>query len=196
MEWVGDGGGRLKRYGRGRFERQGRDGLYDGVGETDMPRWQSVRQIAGSILYFVLYRYRQSAFITPIIASNLSWIVFSQDLLRTHIFLRTLKLLTFSKNRLRGAKNRSNLRPVAKNFFRKINFFFSKTLHMCKKKFVHMCICTYANFFKKIAFFSKKISANFNDSKRFEESRSRFFERNNGLGDIGNWGSSRVLGNI
>ena len=49
---------------------------------------------------------------------------------------------------------------------------------------------------KKISFFSKFFIANFNDSKRFEESRSRFFERNNGLGDIGNWGSSRVLGNI
>ncbi|KAL4556509.1 hypothetical protein LXL04_039165 [Taraxacum kok-saghyz] len=41
---------------------------------------------------------------------------------------------------------------------------------------------------KKISFFRKKISANFNDYKRFEEYGSRFFERNNGLGDIENWG--------
>ncbi|KAL4582988.1 hypothetical protein LXL04_007552 [Taraxacum kok-saghyz] len=103
---------------------------------------------------------------------------------------RTPKLLTFSKNRLRGAKNRSNLRPVAKKNFRKNNFFFQK-LCICAKKNVYMCICIYAKIKKKVAhmqklkknisFFSKKISANFNDSKRFEDSRSRFFERNNGL---------------
>ncbi|KAL4571646.1 hypothetical protein LXL04_018409 [Taraxacum kok-saghyz] len=49
---------------------------------------------------------------------------------------------------------------------------------------------------KKISFFRKFFSANFIHSKRFGGFRSRFFERNNGLGDIGNWGSSRVLGNI
>ncbi|KAL4575903.1 hypothetical protein LXL04_011990 [Taraxacum kok-saghyz] len=76
---------------------------------------------------------------------------------------RTHKPLTFSKNRLRGAKNRSNISPVAKKFFRKNDFFFPKTLHMCKLFF-----CAYVHRF-----------------------RSRFFERNNGLGDIGNWGSSR-----
>ncbi|KAL4579539.1 hypothetical protein LXL04_015689 [Taraxacum kok-saghyz] len=54
---------------------------------------------------------------------------------------RTPKPLTFSKNRLRGAKNRSNLRLVAKKNFRKNNFFFSKSLHICKKKiraYVHV----------------------------------------------------------
>ncbi|KAL4592793.1 hypothetical protein LXL04_005798 [Taraxacum kok-saghyz] len=51
---------------------------------------------------------------------------------------RTPKPLTFSKNRLRGAKNRSNLRLVAKKNFRKNNFFFSKSLHICKK---NSCIC-------------------------------------------------------
>ncbi|KAL4567944.1 hypothetical protein LXL04_023540 [Taraxacum kok-saghyz] len=81
---------------------------------------------------------------------------------------RTPKPLTFSKTRLRGAKNRSNTSPVTKKISEKITFFFSKTLHMCKKKI-----------------------PNFNDSKRFEESRSRFFEMDIGLGDIGNWGSSR-----
>ncbi|KAL4569749.1 hypothetical protein LXL04_025391 [Taraxacum kok-saghyz] len=81
---------------------------------------------------------------------------------------RTPKPLTFSKNRLRGAKNRSNISPVAKKISEKTTFFFQK-----------LCIC--ANFF-----FCAYVH-------RF---RSRFFERNNGLGDIGNWGSSRVLGNI
>ncbi|KAL4573618.1 hypothetical protein LXL04_020431 [Taraxacum kok-saghyz] len=37
---------------------------------------------------------------------------------------------------------------------------------------------------------------NFNHYERFGGYRSRFFERNNGLGDIRNWGSSRILGNI
>ncbi|KAL4589278.1 hypothetical protein LXL04_002184 [Taraxacum kok-saghyz] len=39
---------------------------------------------------------------------------------------RTPKPLTFSKNRLREAKNRSNISPVAKKNFRKNDFFFSK----------------------------------------------------------------------
>ncbi|KAL4586786.1 hypothetical protein LXL04_011430 [Taraxacum kok-saghyz] len=55
---------------------------------------------------------------------------------------RTLKPLTFSKNRLRGAKNSSNISPVAKNFFRKNDFFFSKTLHMCK-----LFLCVYVHSF-------------------------------------------------
>ncbi|KAL4577930.1 hypothetical protein LXL04_014045 [Taraxacum kok-saghyz] len=93
---------------------------------------------------------------------------------------RTPKPLTFSKNRLQGAKNRSILSPVAKKVFRKNNFFFSKTLHM-------------GNFF----FFAyMHVLTNFNYYERFGESRSRFFERNNGLGDIGNWGSSRVESNL
>ncbi|KAL4560603.1 hypothetical protein LXL04_032756 [Taraxacum kok-saghyz] len=107
----------------------------------------------------------------------------SQYLLRTHIFPRTPKPLTFSKNRLRGAKNRSILSPVAKKNFRKNNFFFSKTLHMGKFFFLPICTSLYNIYLK----------ANFNYYERFGESRSRFFERNNGLGDIGNWGSSRHL---
>ncbi|KAL4571877.1 hypothetical protein LXL04_018644 [Taraxacum kok-saghyz] len=150
---------------------------------------------------------------------------------------RTPKPLTFSKNRLRGAKNRSNISPVAKKNFRKNNFFFPKTLHICKKKirayvrllrfcfknaqipeiflkFVYRSLyttylkgfvkknlkknakkknCIYAKVEKKISFFRKKFSANFIHSKRFGGFRSRFFERNNGLGDIGNWRSSRML---
>ncbi|KAL4566301.1 hypothetical protein LXL04_030415 [Taraxacum kok-saghyz] len=39
---------------------------------------------------------------------------------------RTNKPLTFSKNRLRGAKNRSNTSPVANFFFEKTTFFFFK----------------------------------------------------------------------
>ncbi|KAL4563095.1 hypothetical protein LXL04_027127 [Taraxacum kok-saghyz] len=126
---------------------------------------------------------------------------------------RTSKPLTFSKNRLRETKNRSNLRPVAKFFFRKNNFFFSKTLHMCKKKkkncaYVYVLRFCFKNVqipenFLKIFYrslYNTYLKANFNDSKRFEESRSRFFERNNSLGDIGNWRSSRTpssnLGNV
>ncbi|KAL4574396.1 hypothetical protein LXL04_021225 [Taraxacum kok-saghyz] len=61
-------------------------------------------------------------------------------------------------------------------------------MHKNKKKKLHIC-----KSLKKISFFRKKILANCNHFKRFGGSRSRFFERNNGLGDIGNWGSSRVL---
>ncbi|KAL4584591.1 hypothetical protein LXL04_009195 [Taraxacum kok-saghyz] len=65
---------------------------------------------------------------------------------------RTPKPLTFSKNRLRGAKNRSNISPVAKKKFRKNDFFFPKTLHMCKLFFVHMSL--YNTYLKR---FVKKI---------------------------------------
>ncbi|KAL4592127.1 hypothetical protein LXL04_005112 [Taraxacum kok-saghyz] len=58
---------------------------------------------------------------------------------------RTPKTLTFSKNRLRGAKNRSNISPVAKKNFRKNDFFFPKTLHMCKLFF-----CAYVHSFLSI----------------------------------------------
>ncbi|KAL4579032.1 hypothetical protein LXL04_015167 [Taraxacum kok-saghyz] len=75
---------------------------------------------------------------------------------------RTPKPLTFSKNRLRGAKNRSNIRPVAKFFFRKNDFFFPKTLHMFKLFFVHMSLyntylksCTYAQKIKKSCTYAK-----------------------------------------
>ncbi|KAL4567984.1 hypothetical protein LXL04_023583 [Taraxacum kok-saghyz] len=53
--------------------------------------------------------------------------------------------------------------------------------------------CIYSKIKKKYRFFRKKFSANFNNYERFEGSRSRFYERNNGLGDIGNWGSSRLI---
>ncbi|KAL4592039.1 hypothetical protein LXL04_005018 [Taraxacum kok-saghyz] len=53
---------------------------------------------------------------------------------------RTPKPLTFSKNRLRGAKNRSNISPVAKKKFRKNDFFFFQKLCICANFFcVHMC---------------------------------------------------------
>ncbi|KAL4576444.1 hypothetical protein LXL04_012537 [Taraxacum kok-saghyz] len=115
---------------------------------------------------------------------------------------RTPKPLTFSKNRLRGAKNRSNISPVAKNNFRKNDFFFSKNFAYVQKKI--LCICAqslYNTYLKR--FVKKKLKKNAKKKKfhictknkkklhickRF---RSRFFERNNGLGDIGNWGSSR-----
>ncbi|KAL4571209.1 hypothetical protein LXL04_017962 [Taraxacum kok-saghyz] len=90
---------------------------------------------------------------------------------------RTPKPLTFSKNRLRGAKNRSNISPVAKKFSEKTTFFSPKTLHMCKlffvcicaqslyntylKRFLHICTknkkksCTNAKVKKKYRFFGK-----------------------------------------
>ncbi|KAL4554301.1 hypothetical protein LXL04_039580 [Taraxacum kok-saghyz] len=68
--------------------------------------------------------------------------------------LRTPKPLTFSKNRLRGAKNRSILSPVAKKNFRKNNFFFSKTLHMGKFFFLPICTSLYNTYLKG---FVKKI---------------------------------------
>ncbi|KAL4573737.1 hypothetical protein LXL04_020554 [Taraxacum kok-saghyz] len=80
---------------------------------------------------------------------------------------RTPKPLTFSKNRLWGAKNRSNTSPVAKKNSRKKQLFFFKNFAYVQKQIVHMCMVP-----------------------------KSFFERNNGFGDIGNWGSSRVLGNI
>ncbi|KAL4565255.1 hypothetical protein LXL04_029341 [Taraxacum kok-saghyz] len=94
---------------------------------------------------------------------------------------RTPKPLTFSKNRLREAKNRSNTSPVAKKKFRKNDFFFSKTLHMCKKKKLHMCTCTYAKIKKKL-FFWKFVFATGLVFERFLASRNRFFEKVNGLG--------------
>ncbi|KAL4582392.1 hypothetical protein LXL04_006939 [Taraxacum kok-saghyz] len=53
--------------------------------------------------------------------------------------LRTPKPLTFSKNRLREAKNRSNTSPGANFFFRKTIFFFKNFTYVQKKnKFAHV----------------------------------------------------------
>ncbi|KAL4592482.1 hypothetical protein LXL04_005479 [Taraxacum kok-saghyz] len=71
---------------------------------------------------------------------------------------RTPKPLTFSKNRLRGAKNRSNISSVAKKNFRKNDFFFQKLCICANFYFVHMCTknikksCTYAKVKKNIVF--------------------------------------------
>ncbi|KAL4568903.1 hypothetical protein LXL04_024521 [Taraxacum kok-saghyz] len=55
---------------------------------------------------------------------------------------RTPKQLTFSKNRIREAKYRSNTSPVAKNNFRKNNFFFKFLyLSVFETKQVNMHIC-------------------------------------------------------
>ncbi|KAL4560294.1 hypothetical protein LXL04_032444 [Taraxacum kok-saghyz] len=147
--------------------------------------------------------------------------IISQDLFRTHIFPRTPKPLTFSKNRLRGAKNRSNLRPVAKKNPKKQLFFFQKLCICAKIFFVYMCInlyntylkgfvkknlkknakknsCIYAKIKKKSCTYAK-VKKNIRILMILNVLKSPkvgFFERNNGLGDIGNWGSSRVLGNI
>ncbi|KAL4590234.1 hypothetical protein LXL04_003160 [Taraxacum kok-saghyz] len=106
---------------------------------------------------------------------------------------RTLKSLTFSKNRLRGAKNCSNTSPIVKKIRKNILFF--KNFAYVQKK-----ICTYAYFqfcfFLHMCIFQKKKLANYNYYERFGGSRSRFFEMNNGLGDVGNWGISQVLENI
>ncbi|KAL4568373.1 hypothetical protein LXL04_023984 [Taraxacum kok-saghyz] len=117
---------------------------------------------------------------------------------------RTPKPLTFSKNRLRGAKNRSNISPVAKKFFRKNDFFFSKNFAYVQTFF--LCICAQSLYNTYLKRFVKKNLKKKTEKKKLhictknkkklhicKRFRSRFFERNNGLGDIGNWGSSRVL---
>ncbi|KAL4562473.1 hypothetical protein LXL04_034679 [Taraxacum kok-saghyz] len=75
---------------------------------------------------------------------------------------RTPKPLTFSKNRLRGAKNRSNISPVAKKNFRKNDFFFQKLCICANFFFVHMSLyntylksCTYAQKIKKSCTYAK-----------------------------------------
>ncbi|KAL4565574.1 hypothetical protein LXL04_029676 [Taraxacum kok-saghyz] len=91
----------------------------------------------------------------------------SRDLLRTHIYPRTLKPLTFSKNRFREAKNRSNTSPIAKFFFRKNDFFF-KFLHMCNFFFYISSFC-----FKYLIFFLKIFYRSFlNTFKRFWEKKA------------------------
>ncbi|KAL4583277.1 hypothetical protein LXL04_007847 [Taraxacum kok-saghyz] len=70
---------------------------------------------------------------------------------------RTPKPLTFSKNRLRGAKNRSNLRLVAKKNFRKNNFFFKKFAYMQKKNSC-ICISLYTTYLK--GFVKKNLKKN------------------------------------
>ncbi|KAL4586573.1 hypothetical protein LXL04_011210 [Taraxacum kok-saghyz] len=92
----------------------------------------------------------------------------------------TPKPLTFSKNRLRGAKNRSNTSPVAKKNSEK-TIFFSKTLHMCKNKiftYVHIFLFCLKNaqIPKKIKFFIG--SGSFEISYIFENSQNfNFFEK-------------------
>ncbi|KAL4569247.1 hypothetical protein LXL04_024883 [Taraxacum kok-saghyz] len=114
------------------------------------------------------------------------WILFEKSYIPENP--RTPKPLTFSKNRLRGLKiAQIQARVLLKQIEKKRK----KKVHICKIK---KKSCTYANIKKKYRFFGKKNSANFNHYKRFGGSRSRFFERNNGLGDIGNWESSRWLG--
>ncbi|KAL4587489.1 hypothetical protein LXL04_000360 [Taraxacum kok-saghyz] len=68
---------------------------------------------------------------------------------------RTPKPLTFSKNRLRGAKNRSNISPVAKIFFRKNDFFFSKNFAYVQTFF--FCICAQSLYNIYLKRFVKKI---------------------------------------
>ncbi|KAL4585434.1 hypothetical protein LXL04_010055 [Taraxacum kok-saghyz] len=62
---------------------------------------------------------------------------------------RTPKPLTFSKNRLRGAKNRSNISPVAKKFSEKTTFFFQKLCICANFFFVHMCTEPLQHIFKE-----------------------------------------------
>ncbi|KAL4558267.1 hypothetical protein LXL04_036465 [Taraxacum kok-saghyz] len=70
---------------------------------------------------------------------------------------RTPKPLTFSKNRLRGAKNRSNISPVAKKNFRKNDFFFFQKLCICANFFfVHMSL--YNTYLKR--FVKKNLKTN------------------------------------
>ncbi|KAL4578503.1 hypothetical protein LXL04_014626 [Taraxacum kok-saghyz] len=67
---------------------------------------------------------------------------------------RTPKPLTFSKNRLRGAKNRSNISPVAKKNFRKNDFFFSENFAYVQKK--NLCICAQSLYNTYLKRFVKK----------------------------------------
>ncbi|KAL4591503.1 hypothetical protein LXL04_004471 [Taraxacum kok-saghyz] len=70
--------------------------------------------------------------------------------------LRTPKPLTFSKNRLRGAKNRSNISPVAKFFFSEKTIFFSKNFAYVQTFFLCICAhCTYAQKIKKSCTYAK-----------------------------------------
>ncbi|KAL4583125.1 hypothetical protein LXL04_007689 [Taraxacum kok-saghyz] len=62
---------------------------------------------------------------------------------------RTPKPLTFSKNRLRGAKNRSNISPVAKKNFRKNDFFFSKNFAYVQTFFLSLYNTYLKRFVKK-----------------------------------------------
>ncbi|KAL4557887.1 hypothetical protein LXL04_036081 [Taraxacum kok-saghyz] len=68
---------------------------------------------------------------------------------------RSPKPLTFSKNRLREAKNRSNTSPVAKKNFRKNDFFFQK-LCICAHFFVLSLYNTYLKGFVKNKFKKKR----------------------------------------
>ncbi|KAL4564355.1 hypothetical protein LXL04_028416 [Taraxacum kok-saghyz] len=119
---------------------------------------------------------------------------------------RTPKPLTLSKNRLRGAKNRSNTSPVAKKNFRKNDFLFlflhmylsvfqtkQKNLHICKKKkkIAHM-----QSFSKKKSFFRKKNFATGLVFERFLAPRSWFFEKVNGLGVLGFSVSLKLINNV
>ncbi|KAL4580426.1 hypothetical protein LXL04_016618 [Taraxacum kok-saghyz] len=115
--------------------------------------------------------------------------------------------VNFFKKPTSGGLKIAQIQARSQNKISKKQFFFPKTLHISPhntylkvllKKFENNCkknkkSCTYTKIKKNIIFF---FLANWNDYERFGESRSRFFERNNGLEDIGNWGSSRVFGNI
>ncbi|KAL4554489.1 hypothetical protein LXL04_039320 [Taraxacum kok-saghyz] len=72
---------------------------------------------------------------------------------------RTPKPLTFSKNRLRGAKNRSNISPVAKTNFRKNDFFFSKNFAYVQTFFLCICAQSFYNTYLK-RFVKKNLKKN------------------------------------
>ncbi|KAL4563835.1 hypothetical protein LXL04_027883 [Taraxacum kok-saghyz] len=99
------------------------------------------------------------------------------DLLRTHIFPRTRELPQFpispkplflSKNRLRNPP-----KPVLKQNKKLCTYAQKKSLHICKV------------FGKKNSFFRKFFFATGLIFERFLASRSRFFEKVNGLGVLG-----------
>ncbi|KAL4554207.1 hypothetical protein LXL04_039678 [Taraxacum kok-saghyz] len=122
----------------------------------------------------------------------------SQDLLRTHIFPRTRELPNLcicAKKKFRAYvyvlrfcfKNAQI--PEISLYTTYLKGFVKKNLKKKRKK----KSCIYAKIKKKSCLYAKveKKYPNFIHSKRFGGFRSRFFEMNNGLGDIGNWGSSR-----
>ncbi|KAL4563718.1 hypothetical protein LXL04_027763 [Taraxacum kok-saghyz] len=115
--------------------------------------------------------------------------------------------VNFFEKPISGAKNRSNTSPVAKkkmHIFSFISFAYVYISCFCFKNaqipeiflkfFIELHICK--KNLKNIVFSEKKIPANYNYYERFKGSRIRFFEMNNGLLDIGNWGSSQTASKL
>ncbi|KAL4590405.1 hypothetical protein LXL04_003334 [Taraxacum kok-saghyz] len=91
--------------------------------------------------------------------------------------------------------------PVLKQNKKLCTYAHKKSLHICKvfakkkvvfSEFFFATGLIFERFLAPRSRFFEKVNANYIDYERFVGFRSRFFEKNNGLGDIENWGSSRV----